>query len=123
MFLQASTTAMFDAGDLRLIAPEIILTVCACVALVMSVILPRRQNHWAGYFALAGLALTAVSVVALWWLAQSSGGVLMGFYDTVKIDGFAVVFKLIFLISAALTVAISIRYLDVEGEQRGEYYA
>src|SRR5919199_2879298 len=79
--LQASTTALFDVADLKLIAPELILTVCA------------------------------------------SGGMLTGFYETVKIDGFAVVFKLIFLVAAALTVAVSIRYLDVEGEQRGEYYA
>src|ERR687893_1812127 len=32
-------------------------------------------------------------------------------------------FKLIFLLAAALTVALSLRYLDVEGEQRGEYYS
>ncbi|MGH9902648.1 MAG: NADH-quinone oxidoreductase subunit N, partial [Pyrinomonadaceae bacterium] len=49
--------------------------------------------------------------------------VLSGFYDTIRVDGFAVVFKLIFLLAAALTVAVSLRYLDVEGEQRGEYYA
>jgi NADH-quinone oxidoreductase subunit N len=49
--------------------------------------------------------------------------VLSGFYGTVKVDGFAIVFKLIFLLGAALTVAVSLRYLDVEGEQRGEYYA
>src|SRR5258708_13207481 len=41
----------------------------------------------------------------------------------VRIDGFALVFKAIFLIAAALTVAISARYLDIEREQHGEYYA
>jgi NADH-quinone oxidoreductase subunit N len=48
---------------------------------------------------------------------------LTGFYGTVKVDGFAIVFKLVFLLAAALTIAISLRYLDVEGEQRGEYYS
>src|SRR5260370_20211546 len=41
----------------------------------------------------------------------------------VHIDGFALVFGAIFLIAAALTIAISVRYLDIEGEQHGEFYA
>jgi NADH-quinone oxidoreductase subunit N len=48
---------------------------------------------------------------------------LEGFYGMVRIDGFALVFKAIFLIAAALAIAISTRYLDIEGEQHGEYYA
>src|SRR5256885_10878486 len=46
-----------------------------------------------------------------------------GFYGMVRIDGFALVFKAIFLISAALALAISTRFLDIEREQHGEYYA
>src|SRR5919205_3921320 len=112
--LQASTTALFDAADLKLIAPELILTVCACVALVMGVVLPQRLSRWTGYFALASCALAAVSVCVLGWpvvsgflhelpligrLFQPGGeaAALTGFYGTVKVDGFAVVFKLIFL--------------------------
>jgi NADH-quinone oxidoreductase subunit N len=126
MFLQASTTALFDAADLKLIAPEIILAVCGCVALVMEVLLPKRLSRWTGYFALMATALAAASVVVLGWPFLSgadTGAVLTGFYNTVRVDGFAVVFKLIFLLSAALTIAISLRYLDEEGEQRGEYYS
>ncbi|HEU4595697.1 MAG TPA: NADH-quinone oxidoreductase subunit N [Pyrinomonadaceae bacterium] len=126
--LQASTSELFSVADLRLIAPEIILTVCACVALVMEVVLPKRLSRWAGYFALAGLVLAAASVFVLGrdFLLPSGSlapATLSGFYGTVRIDGFAVIFKLIFLLAAALTVALSLRYLDVEGEQRGEYYA
>src|SRR5438128_9236984 len=40
-----------------------------------------------------------------------------------RIDGFALVFKAIFLVAAALAIAISTRFLDIEGEQHGEYYA
>lgn len=124
--LQASTNALFNAADLKLIAPEIILTVCACVALVIEVVLPRRLSRWTGYFALAATGLAAASVVVLGWPFLSgadAGSGLTGFYGTVKVDGFAVVFKLIFLAAAALTAAVSLRYLDVEGEQRGEYYS
>jgi NADH-quinone oxidoreductase subunit N len=129
--LQASTDKLFDPADLSLIAPELILTVCACVALVIDVMLPRGQKRATGYFALAALGLACVSVVVLGWPFLSApfaeGGfsptALYGFYGTVKVDGFAVVFKLILLVSALLTVAVSLRYLDEEGEQRGEYYA
>jgi NADH-quinone oxidoreductase subunit N len=120
--LQASTTTLFDPADLKLIAPEFILTVCACVALVIDVLLPQRQRRWTGYFALASLALAAASVIVL-GMSVWPGSSVTGFYGTIKVDGFAVVFKLIFLLAAALTVAISLRYLDVEGEQRGEYYS
>jgi NADH-quinone oxidoreductase subunit N len=110
------------------------------VALVLEVLLPYRQRRWVGYFALGATALAAASVCVLGWplvsgflhevplvgravSAAPSAGSLVGFYGTIKVDGFAVAFKLIFLLSAALTVAVSLRYLDVEGEQRGEYYS
>ena len=138
--LQASTTALFDTADLKLIAPEIVLSICACVALVLEVVLPYRQRRWVGYFALGAAALAAASVCVMGWPlvsgflhevplvgravgAAPGAGDLVGFYGTIKVDGFAVAFKLIFLLSAALTVAVSLRYLDVEGEQRGEYYS
>ncbi len=124
--LQASTKQLFDVADLQLIAPELILTLCACVVLVLEVILPRRQSRVTGYFALVSLVLAAASVVLLGWPALSASGAaapLTGFYGTVRVDGFAVIFQLVFLLAAALTIAISLRYLDIEDEQHGEYYA
>ncbi|MCA1850164.1 MAG: NADH-quinone oxidoreductase subunit N [Acidobacteria bacterium] len=127
MLLQASTTEMYSVRDLQLIAPELILTVCACVALVMEVVLPYKQSRLTGYFALVGLLLAAVSLFFLGYPLLQPQDVaappLDGFYGTVRIDAFAVVFKMIFLLAAGLTVAISMRYLDIEGEQRGEFYS
>ena len=39
------------------------------------------------------------------------------------VDPFSSFFKLIFLIAAALSIAISLKYLDIERENHGEYYA
>ena len=108
--------------DLMLIAPELILTVCACVALVMEVVLPYRKSKWTAYFALVSIGLAAASLVSLYYMNRDLFP-LNGFYGMLRIDGFAILFKGIFLIGAALTIAISIRYLDIEGEQHGEYYA
>ena len=120
--LQANTTALFNVGDLQLIAPELILTVCACIALVMEVILPYRKSKVIAYFALIGVALAAASLVVQWW-SMAPGVALDGFYGMIRIDGFALLFKAIFLVAAGLAIGISTRYLDIEGEQHGEYYA
>ena len=122
LLLQANTTELFSIADLQLIAPELILTACACLALVMEVVLPYRKSKLVAYFALAGIALAGVSLGAQFWFTQDILP-LSGFYGTVRIDGFALVFKAIFIIAAGLAVAISTRYLDIEGEQHGEYYA
>src|SRR5918993_5127548 len=122
LLLQANTTELFSTADLQLIAPELILTACACLALVMEVVLPYRKSKLVAYFALAGIALAGVSLGAQFWFTKDILP-LSGFYGTVRIDGFALVFKAIFIIAAGLAVAISTRYLDIEGEQHGEYYA
>ena len=119
MFLQANTTTLINVTDLRLIAPELILTVCACVALVMEVILPYRKSKLTAYFALIGIALAFVSVA----LQLGTSMPIDGFYGMVRIDGYSLLFRAIFLISAALAIGISTRFLDIEGEQHGEYYS
>jgi NADH-quinone oxidoreductase subunit N len=119
--LQANASGLFDVSDLRMIAPELILTVCACVALVLEVILPYRKSKVTAYFSLGGIVLAAISLGIQWYGRDASP--LDGFYGMVRIDGFAFLFQSIFLLSAALAIAISTRYLDIEGEQHGEYYA
>jgi len=122
MFLfQANSAGLFNVADLQLIVPELIVTACACVALVMEVVLPYRKSKAVAYFSLVGLALAAVSV-GIQYLSHDVFPI-DGFFGMVRIDGFALVFRIIFLIGAALAIAISTRYLDIEGEQHGEYYA
>ncbi|HYV00251.1 MAG TPA: NADH-quinone oxidoreductase subunit N [Pyrinomonadaceae bacterium] len=121
LLLQANSTGLFNLGDLQLIVPELILTVCACLALVMEVVLPYRKSKLVAYFALAGIALAAVSLVVQY--LSGTGVPIDGFYGMIRLDGFALVFQSIFLVGAALAIAISTRYLDIEGEQHGEYYA
>jgi NADH-quinone oxidoreductase subunit N len=131
MLFLFQTSSIINLNDLQLIAPELIITVVACVALVMEVILPYKLSKWTAYFSLAGVALALASLGAQF---VSMGGTFRlaslqrlspidGFYGMVRIDGFALIFRAIFLIAAALAIAISIRFLDIEREQHGEYYA
>src|SRR5258707_4986782 len=124
-------TTVISIRDLQLIAPEIILAVTACIALVIEVILPYKLSKWTAHFSLAGIALALISLGAQF---LSMGGTFKldalqnltavdGFFGMIRIDGFALVFKAIFLVAAALAILIAMRYLDIEREQHGEYYA
>jgi NADH-quinone oxidoreductase subunit N len=131
MLFLFQTSTILNYRDLQLIAPELIITIIACVTLVMEVILPYKLSKWTAYFSLGGVALALVSLGAQF---LSMGGTFRfsslptltpmdGFYGMVHVDGFALIFRAIFLIAVALAIAISIRYLDIEREQHGEYYA
>ena len=94
LFLQASTLQLFSVRDVQMIAPEVILTVFACGALVMEVILPYKQSKWTAYFALAGIALALVSLLMLFhnasgtfvpWRVSGPLPELYGFYGTVRL--------------------------------------
>src|SRR5205807_7771116 len=105
MLLLLQTNTLFNLADLRLIAPELILTTVACLALVMEVVLPYKLSKWTAWFSLVGIALAFISLGAQF---VSIGGSFSltgthniiaedGFYGMVRIDGFAIVFKSIFL--------------------------
>src|ERR1043165_4100614 len=131
MLLLLQTPSLFNLYDLQLVAPGLIIPAAACLTLVMEVILPYKLGKWTAYFSLAGIGLALVSLGAQCvnmggsWRFSSLPTLapIDGFYGMVHVDGFALIFRAIFLIAAALAIAISIRYLDIEREQHGEYYA
>src|SRR5258707_11573338 len=124
-------TTVISIRDLQLIAPEIILAVTACIALVIEVILPYKLSKWTAHFSLAGIALALISLGAQFVSMNGTFKLnafqnltaIDGFYGMIRIDGFALVFKAIFLIAAALAIIIPMRYLGIEPEKHGEYYA
>src|SRR3989475_4107583 len=131
MLVVLQITSLINVHDLQLIAPELIITAIACLALVMEVILPYKLSKWTAWFSLVGIALALVSLGAQF---VAMGGTFNfgalqnlvavdGFSRMVRIDGFALLFNAIFLFAAALAIGISTRYLDIDREQHGEYYA
>jgi NADH-quinone oxidoreductase subunit N len=107
---------------LQYLMPEGILTLFACAALVLDVMLPRNRKRVVAWVSLAGVGFSLVSLGTLYFNIVSTGAPRTAFFDMIVLDNYAVVFKLIFLIGAALSILLSMKYLDVEGEQRGEYY-
>jgi NADH-quinone oxidoreductase subunit N len=122
--LQSTTDFQAIAQQtLRYIMPEVILTIFACGALILDVMLPRDRKRVVAWVSLGGVAASLVSLATLYYYIVRRGLPQTAFFDMIVLDSYAVVFKSMFLIGAALTILLSIKYLDVEGEQRGEYYA
>ena len=114
-------TIVQQAG--QYIMPEIILILVACGALVLDVMLPRGRKRPVAWMCLGGLGLAFLSLVILYVNIVRQNAPRTAFFDMIVLDNYAVMFKAIFLIGAALSILLSIKYLDTEGEQHGEYYA
>ncbi len=107
--------AGFSVLDFYYILPELVLTGGALLLLLLSVTVPKQDGVLLGV-SLATIALTLYAVSSFAGLDETvSRGLL-------AIDGFAAFFKVIVLLSAALTVLMSAPYLRVEGLKAGEYY-
>jgi NADH-quinone oxidoreductase subunit N len=108
--------------DTMLLMPELQLTLFACFALVIDVLLPRGHKKFTAYASLLGIGITGFSLWQVYYQYRESLPRL-AFYDMYIVDGFSLVFKAIFLVGAALAILLAINYLDIEGEQHGEYYS
>jgi NADH-quinone oxidoreductase subunit N len=111
----------FNSSDLWLLAPELIVTLFACFALVIDITAPRGKGKLAATFCLGGLALAGVSAGVLY--ANHHGTERLAFGNMFVVDDYALFFKFILLFVAAASIIISVRFLEVEGQQHGEYYA
>jgi NADH-quinone oxidoreductase subunit N len=104
--------------NLYLIAPEMIVTAFGFLVLLMDVLLPKGERK--GYLGVT--SLIGIFFAGLYTVPQM-GSVRSGFEGMFISDGYAVFFKLIFLIIAFLTVLISMGYVRREMIEFGEYYA
>ncbi len=104
-------------------APEINLS-AICHILILSIFglailvldLYINNKRWLGYLALAGVV----------WAGFSSlghiGSTVYAYHNTFVSDNFSAFFGLIFCIGTALTILISINYIEQEEINHGEYY-
>jgi NADH-quinone oxidoreductase subunit N len=100
--------------------PMVELTIFALGILLIDLLLPRHLKWLNAVGALAGLGFAALCV---WRIQTSMPRGSVGFYNSLLVDRFAMYFWYLFLASAAITILMSVRYLDMEEEQHGEYYA
>src|SRR5258708_15194803 len=63
------------------------------------------------------------SGICLWQLRGVADRGAVGFSNSLLVDPFFLFFGFIFLIATALAIILSVRYLQIEDENHGEYYA
>jgi NADH-quinone oxidoreductase subunit N len=98
--------------DLMPIMPEIILTVAAMVLLMLELVVKNK-----GIIAFLGVIAAAA---VLYTIPMSYGETFGGMFIS---DGFSAYFKLIFMINLILTILISLRYIQRQKSNYGEYYS
>jgi NADH-quinone oxidoreductase subunit N len=106
----------FSAGDFWYLLPELVLASAALVLLVSDVFVPRARQGVLAAVALAGVGATGLALLPLVGVQVTIARGL------IAIDTFALFFKVVFLLAAALTILMSVRYLAVEGARAGAYY-
>src|SRR6185369_12943738 len=109
-------TIAIPAINLAVIAPEVVLSVVAMALLLINVFVKGEQKGYLGYLSIAGILGTLFTLIPAW------GSSVEGFSGAVIQDNFAIFFKVIFLISAAMSILITDKYLEREGCNQGEIY-
>src|SRR6516225_515014 len=126
-FFQSSLS--YFHGDGFAILPEMELLLFALGILIFDFLLEPREKQWNAVLALLGVVASGYGLfrqVERYNVERTnpmhSFG-LLGFHKTVLVDGFFIVFAALFLAATALAILLSVKYLDLEREQEGEYYA
>jgi NADH-quinone oxidoreductase subunit N len=106
--------------EYRLMLPMVELTIFALGILLIDLMIPREWKWLNAVGAFAGILFATVCV---WQIQHTLPHGSIGFFNALLVDRFALYFWYLFLASAAITILMSARYLDIEDEQHGEYYS
>lgn len=125
--MPAYLSQFFSSSDYALALPMLLLTLFGVGILLIDLLLPpewKIANAWTAIIGLLFSALAVFKIQAAYAGAPAGPSVdLFGFGGAVIVDRFAIFFMYLFLAGAALSILMSIRYLEIEHEHKGEYYA
>jgi NADH-quinone oxidoreductase subunit N len=120
-----SIAQYFTGLDYLLALPMLLLTLFAMGILLIDLMLPPEWKWSNALTAFVGVCFAAAGVwrIQAWYNAQ--GGLMGhgGFMNTILVDRFAIYFFYLFLAGTAVAILMSARYLEIEHENHGEYYA
>ncbi|HEY6370294.1 MAG TPA: NADH-quinone oxidoreductase subunit N [Candidatus Sulfotelmatobacter sp.] len=108
--------------DYLLALPITLLTLFALGILLIDFMLPKEMKWANAVTALIGVGFSAAGVYKIQLWMNGSPGTL-GMLRTMLVDHFALYFWYLFLAATAIAILMSVRYLETEHENHGEYYA
>jgi NADH-quinone oxidoreductase subunit N len=112
--------------NIRLILPELIVCVVAVLVMLVDAFARPRQRWLTGGMALVGLAAAAIATVWMWveWAGTGTPLTSQGtFNGMIVLDGLRLSFTLIFLLVSALTILISMVWVEGEDLPAGEFHS
>src|SRR5215471_4199904 len=133
----------FKAEDFQLILPQVQLGLFALGILLTDFLLEPRYKYWNAGMAMLGVFFSGLTLVGLpagigrfleriglgrFRMPGLRGlvalrGDQIGFNGSLLVDPFFIFFGALFLAATALVILLSVRYLEIEAEHHGEYYA
>ncbi len=106
--------------DFFLILPQVELALFGLAILLFDFMLGVKDKAGNAVFAMLGVIFSGISLYRLRSLGPQAVG---GFNSSIVVDPFFLFFGMIFLIATGLVILLSVRYLQIENEHHGEYYA
>lgn len=98
--------------------PEIVLLVALCVVLLVDLWLSDAQRSITRWLAIAGVAITAGTQIAVW-----NGSAVSTFHDMFVLDGMSQVAKLAMYAVLIVLFILSPGYLKTRDIEKGEFYS
>ena len=108
--------------SLAYFSPEIILVVFAAAVIILDLLIKNRESEMVAYLSLAGLGCCLVAILITNSLISSNEPIPL-FFGMIRLDGFAVFFKILLLLATAATILFSLRSEELDARLKGEYYA
>jgi NADH-quinone oxidoreductase subunit N len=103
--------------NLRIITPALVVAISAMVVLLGELVTPVPRKRWLGYISLLGLIVASGAAIGLW------GASTTAFRGMVIADNFGLFLTLTILVGAALSILLSIDFVQAHDLDQGEYYA
>ncbi len=102
--------------NLGLLLPELTLAATAILVILLDLVI--KQKGVLAVVSIIGVVVAGGLAVTMW-----GGGSLAIFNNMLAVDNFALFFKLLFLVIAALIILASVDYVSKMARFQGEYYA
>ena len=99
------------------ILPLLIITGTALLTVFADLWMEGPDRETLGWIGLAGLVATAVAAISLWNTHQSA------FSNSVALDRYGLFFTLLFCLASAITLLMSMSYLETTDIRTGDYYS
>ena len=109
--------SLTNIASVRYFIPELVLVAFAVAVILFDLVAKKRNSERSAYLSLLGLVVAVIAVIAVGSEDRSL------FLGMVRLDSFAMFFKIIISVAAAATILFSIRSDELDSQTKGEYYA